>query len=460
MIKVFKSIWNFFCKVKVALWLMIILAVSSILGTLIPQNNSKYIYYKLEYISLKSIFLNAGYYLYNILNLSNIYYSWWYIFLLFLLSINLIICTIEKLPIIWGFITLQKKEVSDVFIKDLKYYKEIELSKEREKLKKILKKFGFLVYDTKNGLYGERGRISRLGSTITHLSLIVIFIGSIISLTKGFKGVAEIAEGERHNNYFNRKTGKYDTFQFDIQLNKFNIEYYPRKISLKIKDIKKELVKKYDVFENDSFELDINSYRIKVERFDENYIFKDESIIKKRFPGSYNPAVELSLYKDDKLIKKGWFFWGYPEFQEFIQNGFLVRLHTYWDLVIKDYKSEISVIENGRFILTKTIEVNDPLSYKGITLYQTNYRFLEDEKIYVSGFQVVKDPGVWPVYSGCILMILGVIFSFYIYHERIWINIYYNKGSNKNKILIGGTCNKNYLSFNKKFNKILKEIVT
>lgn len=39
----------------------------------------------------------------------------------------------------------------------------------------------------------------------------------------------------------------------------------------------------------------------------------------------------------------------------------------------KDYKSELTVIENGREVLSKTIEVNDPLFYRGIRFYQSSY---------------------------------------------------------------------------------------
>ena len=39
----------------------------------------------------------------------------------------------------------------------------------------------------------------------------------------------------------------------------------------------------------------------------------------------------------------------------------------------KDYKSRLTVIEKGKPVLTKTIEVNHPLVYKGIWFYQSDY---------------------------------------------------------------------------------------
>lgn len=39
----------------------------------------------------------------------------------------------------------------------------------------------------------------------------------------------------------------------------------------------------------------------------------------------------------------------------------------------KDFRSALVIIEDGKEVLSKTIEVNDPLRYKGITFYQSSY---------------------------------------------------------------------------------------
>ncbi len=39
----------------------------------------------------------------------------------------------------------------------------------------------------------------------------------------------------------------------------------------------------------------------------------------------------------------------------------------------KDYASNVDVLENGKTVLQRTIRVNDPLSYKGVNLYQSSY---------------------------------------------------------------------------------------
>ena len=50
------------------------------------------------------------------------------------------------------------------------------------------------------------------------------------------------------------------------------------------------------------------------------------------------------------------------------------RAELYPDsMMYRDYWTTITVIEDGQEVKTKQIEVNDPLTYKGITFYQTSY---------------------------------------------------------------------------------------
>lgn len=53
----------------------------------------------------------------------------------------------------------------------------------------------------------------------------------------------------------------------------------------------------------------------------------------------------------------------------------LNRFETYYykDGSVKDWKSTLSVIKNSQNLLTKTIEVNHPLSFKGFVFYQSGY---------------------------------------------------------------------------------------
>ncbi|MGR3218756.1 MAG: cytochrome c biogenesis protein ResB, partial [Candidatus Anammoxibacter sp.] len=79
--------------------------------------------------------------------------------------------------------------------------------------------------------------------------------------------------------------------------------------------------------------------------------------------------------------------------------------------IIKDFKSTLKIIEDGKVVKTKTIEVNDPLSYKGIDFYQANY---DPNNPKFSGIQVTSHPGIFVVYTGFWTLCFGIVFIFYI----------------------------------------------
>ncbi len=48
----------------------------------------------------------------------------------------------------------------------------------------------------------------------------------------------------------------------------------------------------------------------------------------------------------------------------------------------REFESELVILEDGKEVLTKVIEVNDPLTYKGITFFQSSYGMLPDAEGY------------------------------------------------------------------------------
>jgi cytochrome c biogenesis protein len=72
-----------------------------------------------------------------------------------------------------------------------------------------------------------------------------------------------------------------------------------------------------------------------------------------------------------------------------------------------------------------------------------------------TGLQVTKDPGVWIVWAGCSLMIIGLIISFFFSHQRVWIKIPTRGGG---EIVFAGSTNKNKVGFEKKFGQLVEEV--
>ncbi|RPJ81183.1 MAG: hypothetical protein EHJ94_05055, partial [Deltaproteobacteria bacterium] len=70
------------------------------------------------------------------------------------------------------------------------------------------------------------------------------------------------------------------------------------------------------------------------------------------------------------------------------------------------------------------------------------------EEHYYTGLQVTKDPGVWVVYIGFIMMILGCYVTFFLSHQQICIEAI-QKGE-QTGISISGSANKNKFNVQKK----------
>jgi len=67
-----------------------------------------------------------------------------------------------------------------------------------------------------------------------------------------------------------------------------------------------------------------------------------------------------------------------------------------------------------------TISMNEPLTHREFTFYQSSYnrhrdpRTMEEDGQFQSVFQVATDPGRRVKYAGCVLVVLGAFVQFYM----------------------------------------------
>jgi cytochrome c biogenesis protein len=70
-----------------------------------------------------------------------------------------------------------------------------------------------------------------------------------------------------------------------------------------------------------------------------------------------------------------------------------------------------------------------------------------DSKMY-TGLQVAKDPGVWVVWLGCTLMLVGLYIAFFMSHKRIWVVV------SKGHARMYGNASKNQAAFEMQFDTV------
>ncbi|RMF47641.1 MAG: hypothetical protein D6751_02205 [Deltaproteobacteria bacterium] len=74
--------------------------------------------------------------------------------------------------------------------------------------------------------------------------------------------------------------------------------------------------------------------------------------------------------------------------------------------MLKQYRSEVRLLEQGEVVRQGVIEVNRPLVHRGVAIYQTAWNRDDRGRPY-AGFQLSRDPGEPLVWGGCVLFMLA-----------------------------------------------------
>ncbi|MCM8800869.1 MAG: cytochrome c biogenesis protein ResB [Candidatus Omnitrophica bacterium] len=282
--------------------------------------------------------------IFNFFKLTNLYHSFCFFFLLFLFAFNLFLCTLRNLK------------------------------------------------SRKN-----------TGLIITHISIIVILSGSLITAIFRKKGFLGIYEGQIKEDFLIGE--KSFPLNFKIILEDFTVEYYEpdiHQLYVYLKDKDKKFFFKAKNLEN--YKIPGTDYSFRILKYICDF-FIDESgkIINKSFQPK-NPAVLLEI-KTPQTKEERWIF---AKERPRHKDSNIEFFYDFREL-IKDYKSKVKIIE-GEKVLTKTIRVNEPLKYKGYIFYQASYNPEEPDW---TGLQVSKDPGYPVVFLGFILLVIGLFGNFY-----------------------------------------------
>ncbi|HCO93775.1 MAG TPA: hypothetical protein DIU00_07485, partial [Phycisphaerales bacterium] len=124
-------------------------------------------------------------------------------------------------------------------------------------------------------------------------------------------------------------------------------------------------------------------------------------------PGS-NPALEVQIAELGGQTSTQYVFERFPGHSH-DRDKFLLSYHR----VISDYISELQIIEDGKVVAEKDIEVNHPLRFGGYHFYQSSY---DDKAGQYTVLQVVSDTGLYVVYAGYWMLCSGVIWHMWIRH--------------------------------------------
>jgi len=121
-----------------------------------------------------------------------------------------------------------------------------------------------------------------------------------------------------------------------------------------------------------------------------------------------NPALQVLVKRPDGIEQKHYVFEYYGPVSK--EEGFDMSYRR----VISDYISELEIIKDGKVVLRKNIEVNDPLYYGGYYFYQSSYRTPHQDFPWATVLSVTSDSGLYCVFAGFFALCAGVIYHLWI----------------------------------------------
>jgi cytochrome c biogenesis protein len=458
----FKIIWNFFSSVKLTIVLLLSLAATSIIGTLIPQNEDP-----AAYTRAFGAFL---YRFFDVLGFLDLYHSWWFQALMLLLVLNVLVCSIDRLSATWRIIFPKTPKFSLSRFRRLEPKEEFTKNGPTEQLKKpyqdiISRKFRYCrVEETDSGfaIFGEKGRWTRIGVYIVHLSVICMLVGGVIGSMFGFEGYVNLAPGDAARQIQLRNRNQVLPLGFTIRCDDFKVRFYPSgapdefRSSLSIIEQDK-VVKSQDIIVNDP--LHYKGISIFQASFGQLPSRPQDIQLPDEFTLVFNLKATGMNYRKKTTVGQTIEI---PEgLGKFTINKFSKTYDfrgqdlgaTFFGMLHQNDGVDVEVVLPIRFpsfdkmgpIFNKTRKGDVIISVSDIKAAPAEVR-------YFTGLQVSRDPGVWVVYTGFVLIIVGCFISFFMSHRQICVDII--DAGNNSRIMITGTANKNKLGNEQKLKTI------
>ena len=425
----FRKSINILGNLKLAIILLLILAVFSAFGTVIEQNQNPAFYENnypnsaplFGFISANTIFF---------LGLDNIYQTWWFTSLIVLLSISLFSCTLArqipslKMARLWQFYTKEQslKKMGINF-----NLPKTSLSK----LAFILKSNNYNVIQKGNLMYAYKGLPGKIGPIIVHASLIMILFGALLGNLSGFVSQELVPLG--------------GVFHIQNVINSGSLSYIPQDFEGYVKDFK--------IAYNDEGAID--------------QFYSDLSILN----ANGNEVKSKTIYVNEPLRYKGVVFyqtdWSITNLSISVDNKTNIQLPLrpitvkgegkFWIaslpigsvdnktsdnvlLVLEDLTGKILIYNSNQQLLA-IVNVGDNMRLNGHSIRIADI-------ISSTGLQIKSDPGIPLVYFGFSFLMLSIILSYFSY-SQIWAI-----KDNKNLYLSGRT-NRAIYSFEQQITKMV-----
>lgn len=425
-----RILWKFIYllgNLKLAIILLLFIALISSLGTIIEQEKT-ISFYETNYPISNPIagFINSDFILF--FGLDHVYTASWFLILLFLFGGSLLSCTFSrqipslKLARLWKFLRRDNKINKAGIAFSLNNGSLTQFSY-------LLRERHYNVIQQGPYIYAYKGLVGKIGPILVHLSIICILVGSILGSLTGFMLQELVPKGELFHlqNIISSGSLSYIPQNFEGYINDFNIAYNDQGMvdqfysEIDILDNNLQIQKEKTIFVNEPLRYSgVTFYQT------------DWSIVSLKFTLNKKENVDIPLREiaGENTSR----FWigslGYGS-----DNKVLV--------VLQDLTGKYLLYDSEKRLLGQS-NIGHKIFFNG--------NELRLNKILPStGLQIKSDPGIPLVYIGFLFLIFSVLLSYTSYFQ-IWVV------KKQNKVYVYGDTNRAIYFFEKSILEIINNV--
>ena len=460
------------CSVRLGVTLLSLLGLACLIGMLIMQQNvDGFDRYFAELTPAQRL-------VYGNLGLFDIYHAWYFNALLALVSMNIVLASIDRFPKTWLFVSKPNLTVPVRWLREQKQTAELQINGSTEAIThritqemktadwrnvRISEKAG------RTFVFGQSGIWNRFGAYAVHVGLLTIFIGGFLTAQFGSTGQMPLSPGQSTN------------LMFETAVNLDQANEITKRLPFDVAciDMQQKLIKKdeslaaqntidwmtrftitdetgtHDAFVQMNRPFDYRGYRFFQASFVPVGRARNITVNAKSASGGDDQIVTIprdgsAMLSDGTAIK----------FAEF-RGNFRIGPEDPNENT-SDYLNPAAVLQvesPGASPATAYAfgpQMGDiPVSNKpvgGYTFQMTDFEKVADQHI----LSVQNDPGATVVYIGFVLLFVTLVGVFFFSHQRVWATIESGTGN----VVFGGNTNRSVNAFDEKFTRFINNLET
>ncbi len=394
-----------FGNVLFAVSLFVVWGILTLIGVIVDQGKGPDIYFATYSAPVARAIMRLGF--------DNIYHSPWYVGIIGLILLSLTVCTFKRV------IPARLPPLRPVKVPHIPLNASLIVPGSAETVRKRIEAFfaarGFEVrkreFEGTEWSFADRHNWARRGVLIAHLGFVIIAAGTTLYWARGFSGETAVVTGETVQIPETKATLRLDAFDYRITpiLTKSGIVYQPTDYVSRVTVTGKDgIPKTMTVRVNHPIDVDGTLY------YQASYGFAI------RLRVTHNGAVDSKLSQQTLAEGETIALPGTREtvsYDRFVPTVDRVSRMPSADPRVNDPAVVLSVAQAGVDAGTVLLPLHAPLDLGA------GWQAVPSEYLLYSGFQYRYDPGIPLVGIGALVLLTGLIVSFYFLPARFYVRV-------------------------------------